>query len=71
MIKLVSTTNAVRLSFLIALLKDAGIQVHIFDENIAALEAGIGAFPRRIMVSSKQLFTAKALLEAEKELYDD
>ena len=71
MIKLVSTTNAVRLSFLIALLKDAGIQVHIFDENIAALEAGIGAFPRRIMVSSNKLFTAKALLEAEKELYDD
>ena len=71
MIKLVSTTNAVRLSFLIALLNDAGIQVSIFDANISALEAGIGAFPRRIMVPSEQLFNAKALLEAVHEFYDD
>ena len=71
MIKLVSTTNAVRLSFLIALLNDAGIQVSIFDANISALEAGLGAFPRRIMVSSEQLFNAKALLEAVHEFYDD
>ena len=67
---LVSTTNSVRLSFLMALLRDAGIEAHVFDANISALEAGIGAFPRRIMVSAKQLLTAKTLLEDAHEFYD-
>ena len=68
---LVSTTNSVRLSFLMAPLRDAGIEAHVFDANISALEAGIGAFPRRIMVSTKQLLTAKTLLEDANEFYDD
>ena len=68
---LVSTTNSVRLSFLMALLRDAGIEAHVFDANISALEAGIGVFPRRIMVSTKQLLTAKTLLEDANEFYDD
>ena len=41
---LVSTTNNVRLSFLLALLRDAGINAHVFEANISALEIGIGAF---------------------------
>ena len=52
-------------------LRDAGIEAHVFDANISALEAGIGAFPRRIMVSTKQLLTAKTLLEDANEFYDD
>ena len=39
MVHLVSTTNNVRLSFLLALLRDAGIKAHVFDANISALEA--------------------------------
>ena len=68
---LVSTTDSVRLSFLLALLRDAGIKAHVFDTNISALEAGIGAFPRRIMVPTKQLLAAKPLLEDGNEFYDD
>ena len=68
---LVSTTNSVRLSFLLALLQGAGIKAHIFDTNISSLEAGIGAFPRRIMVPAKRLLAAKTLLEDANELYDD
>ena len=52
---LVSTTDSVRLSFLLSLLRGAGIKAHVFDANISALEAGIGAFPRRIMVPTKRL----------------
>ena len=68
---LVSTTNSVRLSFLMALLRDADIEAHVFDANISALEAGIGAFPRRIMVPTKRLLEAKTLLEDANEFYDD
>ena len=69
--KLVSTTDAVRLSFLVALLCDAGIKVNVFDSNMSALQAGIGMFPRRIMVLTEQLLAAKALLENVEEFYDD
>ena len=66
-----STTNGVRLLFLLALLRDAGIEAVVFDANISALEAGIGAFPRRIMVPAKCLLAAKTLLEDANEFYDD
>ena len=69
--KLVSTTNAVRLSFLLALLRDACIPVHVFDADISALEGSIGAFPRRIMLPSERLLEAKTLLENAQEFYDD
>ena len=69
--KLVSTTDVVRLSFLLALLRDSGIRAHVFDVNISALEAGIGAFPSRIMVSSKMLLAAKTLLQDAQEFFDD
>ena len=68
---LVSTTDTVRLSFLLSLLRDADIKAHVFDANISALEAGIGAFPRRIMVPVKRLLAAKTLLEDANEFYDD
>ena len=51
---LVSSTDSVRLSFLLSLLRGAGIKAHVFDANISALEAGIGAFPCRIMVPAKR-----------------
>lgn len=68
---LVSTTNGVRLSFLLALLADAGIEAVVFDANISGLEAGIGAFPRRIMVTVERRLAAKTLLEDAGEFFDD
>ena len=68
---LVSTTDSVRLSFLLSLLRGAGIKAHVFDANISALEAGIGAFPCRIMVPAKRLLAAKTLFEDVNEFYDD
>ena len=69
--QLLSTTNAVRLSFVIALLRDASIPVRVFDTEISALEEGIGVFPRRVMVPSNQLLAAKTLLKNVQEFYDD
>ena len=71
MVNLLRTTNLVRLSFVQALLRDSGIEVHVFDSNISALEAGIGAFPRRLMVDEELLQAAKSILADAGELYYD
>ena len=69
--QLFTTTNAVRLSFVIALLRDARIPFFVFDAEISALEAGIGVFPRRVMVPSERLLAAKILLQDAQEFYND
>ena len=68
---LVRTTNAVRLSFLRALLADSGIQTEVFEGNISALEAGSGAFPRRLAVPAGQRLAAETILRDAREFYDD
>lgn len=47
----VTTNDPVRLSFLVALLADAGIASVLLDSHISAIEGGIGAFPRRLAVA--------------------
>ena len=71
MVTLVRTTNAVRLSFLQARLAESGIRTEVFDGNISALEAGIGAFPRRLAVSPGQRLAAETVLRDAEEYYDD
>ena len=71
MVTLVRTTDIVRLSFLRALLSDSRIHNEVFDENIAALEGGIGAFPRRLVVPLAQRLAAETVLRDAKEYYDD
>ncbi|MBN9510989.1 MAG: DUF2007 domain-containing protein [Alphaproteobacteria bacterium] len=59
----VATTNdPVRLSFLVALLKDAGIASVLLDDHISAVEGSIGAFPRRIAVAEEHASRARAVL---------
>ena len=54
-----------------ALLRDAGIHIEVFDANISALEAGIGAFPCRLMVDQARWLAAKTILSDAGEFYDD
>ena len=68
---LVKTSDPVRLTLLQSLLSDAQIPYQIFDQHISALEAGIGVFPRRIMVSTGWLRPSRSLLADEGQLYDD
>ena len=68
---LVKTTDLVRLTLLQSLLSDAQIPYQIFDQHISALEAGIGAFPKRVMVGTGWLWPARNLLADEGQLYDD
>ena len=71
MVTLLKTIAVVRLSYLRALLSDFGIYTKVFDENIAALEGGIGAFPRRLVVPPAQRLAAETILRDAEEYYDD
>ena len=71
MICIVKTTNLARLTYLKSLLASDDIPFMVFDEHISALEAGIGAFPRRVMVPKEFELVAKRLLVQVEENYDD
>ena len=59
---LLATTNPIRLSFLLALLRDAGLAPVVLDQHISALEGGIGAFPRRLAVTEEEFTRAHRVL---------
>jgi hypothetical protein len=48
----VTSNDPVRLSFLTALLADAGIEAFLLDSHTSILEGSAGAIPRRLVVSS-------------------
>jgi hypothetical protein len=56
------STDPIRLSFLIALLRDAGLDPVLLDQHIAAVEGNIGAFPRRLAVPRDQADQARRVL---------
>lgn len=56
------STDPVRISFLAALLRDAGIGSIVLDAHISALEGGIGAFPRRLAVAEADATQAVRVL---------
>ncbi|GAA5264453.1 MAG: DUF2007 domain-containing protein [Acidiphilium sp.] len=57
-----TSTDPIRLSFLIALLRDAGLNPVLLDQHIAAVEGNIGAFPRRLAVPRDQADQARRVL---------
>lgn len=54
------TNDVVKLSYVEHLLNEAGIEHFIADRHISAVEGNIGAFPRRVMVTTD--LAAKARL---------
>ena len=58
----VTTNNMVRLSFLHALLADAGISSTVFDTHTSAIESSIGAIPRRLVVATADEARARRVL---------
>jgi len=61
--ELLRTNDPVLLSFAEALLKDAGIQSHIFDQNMSVLEGSIGVLARRLLVHGDDLNAARNVLD--------
>lgn len=57
-----TSNNPVRLSFLTALLADAGIEALMLDVHTSVLEGSIGAIPRRLMVRDEDFGLASRIL---------
>ena len=60
--ELLRTNDLVRLSWLQALLGDAGIPCLVLDQHTSIIEGSIGAIQRRIMVEDRDHGRAKLLL---------
>ena len=60
--ELVRTNNAVVISAIEALLKEAGIACLVLDQNMSVLEGSIGILARRIMVTENDAPAARTLL---------
>jgi predicted RNase H-like nuclease len=58
----VSSTDPVRLSFLAALLADAGIQTVLLDRHASIADGSIGAIPQRLAVGSEDYSRACRIL---------
>ena len=59
---LLRSNNLIRLHFLVCLLRDAGIEAEILDAQMSAMEGGIGAFPRRLVVDADYASRARRVL---------
>jgi hypothetical protein len=69
MVEVLSTSDAVRLSFLRAVLKDAGIETAVFDAGAGSLWGT--AITLRLMVDEDDLNQAwRVIAEAERPLDD-
>ncbi|MFC3231524.1 DUF2007 domain-containing protein [Marinibaculum pumilum] len=69
MIELLRTNDAVLISYVQALLADAGVEAVVLDQHTSNLEGSIGALPRRIMVLEEDEAAARgALTEAGVEM---
>jgi hypothetical protein len=62
------TNDPVRLSFLTALLADAGIESVLLDQHMSAVEGSIGAIPRRLMVAEEDYSRARRVLSEAGEV---
>jgi len=62
--ELLRTNNTVTLSWLQALLAEAGITAVVLDQHTSILEGSIGAIPRRLAVSEQDYERARRLIAA-------
>ncbi len=65
--ELVRTNDVVKLSWLQALLADAGIEAVVLDVHTSVMEGSIGAIPRRLAVIEADVARALRVLEAAGE----
>ncbi len=59
---ILQTNDPVRLSFLAALLRDAGIGCQVLDAFASAVDGSIGAIPRRLVVAAQDEERARTVL---------
>jgi Putative prokaryotic signal transducing protein len=59
---IVLSNDLVRISFLTALLRDAGIGCVLLDAHVSATDGSIGAIPRRLAVAEEDESRARRVL---------
>ena len=60
--ELLRTNDLVLISFADSLLREAGIDVLVVDQNMSVIEGSLGILPRRILVHEDDNRAARALL---------
>ncbi|MGD8355756.1 MAG: DUF2007 domain-containing protein [Methyloceanibacter sp.] len=60
--ELIRSTDPVLISFVSALLKEAGIVFTVLDTNMSVMEGSIGVLPQRILVDGESVSRARAML---------
>ncbi len=67
--ELLRTNDPVKLSWIQALLADAGIEAVVLDTHTSIVEGSIGAIPRRVCVLAEDLERARRVLDEAGEEY--
>lgn len=62
MIELLRTNDPVLISFVEALMRDAGIDFMVADQNMSIVEGSIGILPRRVLVEKDSVRQARRIL---------
>lgn len=60
--ELLRTNDVVLISFVEALLRDAGIEHIVVDQNMSVVEGSLGVLPRRVLVDGDRADAARRLL---------
>jgi len=61
--ELLRTNDLVLISFVESLLREAGIEPWIADQNMSIVEGSLGILPRRLMVPADRIEAARKLLD--------
>ena len=62
MIELIRTNDAVIISFVESLMRDAGIGCFVADQNMSVLDGSLGILPRRVMIDADKADEARRIL---------
>lgn len=60
--ELLRSNDPVLISFVEALLNEAGIPHHAFDQHMSVAEGSLGILPRRLLVPSDSIAAARSVL---------
>lgn len=61
--ELLRTNDLVLISFVESLLREAGIEPWIADQNMSIVEGSLGVLPRRVMVPAESVEAARRILD--------
>ena len=62
--ELLRTNDLVLISFVEALMRDAGIEHLVLDQNMSVIEGSLGILPRRVLVAAERLDEARGIIRS-------